>query len=75
MTSIAYQRIDHDKVQFYIRNDFGNKNCIQTKYIIPGDTNALKYYINLFMNTEKNKTMYPLNVDIPILDNAPFVFQ
>lgn len=67
--------IDHDKVQFYIRNDFGNENSIQTKYIIPGDTNSLKYYINLFMNTEKNKRMYPLNVDIPILDNAPFVFQ
>ena len=62
-----------DKILFYIRNDFGKENKLIEKYILRGDCNALRYYINQFMVTERGKNMKSLNVELPDISNAPFL--
>jgi len=47
--------IKKDTVSFYIRSDFGEKDCVERRRIERGDVYCLRHYILQFMQTSPNK--------------------
>jgi hypothetical protein len=58
--------IKKDTVSFYIRSDFGEKDCIEQRRIERGDVYCLRYYILKFMQTSAHKRRFFGKLYIPL---------
>ena len=54
-----------DKVSFYIRSDFGEKDIIEHRWIVRGDSFGLRHYIIQFMETHEKKRKHFAKLYIP----------
>jgi len=63
-----------DKVSFYIRSDFGEKDDIEYRWIMRGDSCGLRHYIVQFMQTHEKKQKNFRKLYIPLPQNEPGAF-